>query len=325
MVTDAAAKPMFKYSHTIGQSGSVGPGFRIPSALARGKGDLIYVISRSYDNLPEAKRVTMLTVGEDYIGQFSSGGTEDGQFLWANGLAIDKDEEVYMSDEALNRISIFSKEGEFLGKWGIEGSDDGEFNRPSGIAFDSENNLFVVDNVNNRIQKFTKDGRFLAKWGQTGSGDGEFNLPWGIEIDREDNIYVADWRNDRIQKFNHDGQFLMKIGTTGNGDGELYRPAGVAVDSDGDIYILDWGNDRVQVFRSDGSFITTIKGDATMSKWGKEKLDSNLLWWQERAEATKLDREKRFWGPVSIDVDDDNRIFILESCRARLQVYQKAS
>ena len=325
MVTYAVADRVIKYRYTIGRGEFAGPGFRHPVALIRGKGDLIYVVNRSYDFRPEGKRVTICTVGEDYVGEFGTGGAEDGQFLWPTAIAIDGEENAYVADEALQRISIFNSQGEWLGKWGVEGEGDGEFSHPSGLAFDTEDNLFLVDSSNNRIQKFTKEGRFLAKWGRAGSGDGEFSLPWGIDIDREGDIYVVDWRNDRIQKFTKDGRFLMKFGRSGQEDGELNRPTSVAVDKDGDIYVTDWGNHRVQVFAPDGAFITKFTGDATMSKWANWKMEANTEMWQEREVADNLEREKLFYAPVSIDVDDDNRIFVLEPPRVRIQVYQKES
>ena len=55
----------------------------------------------------------------------------------------------------------------------------------------------------------------------------------------------------------------------------MNRPTGVAVDKEGIIYVTDWGNDRLQVFDRDGRFISKMAGDATMSKWGKQKLDAN--------------------------------------------------
>ena len=322
----------FQYSHTIGRSEFSGPGFRSPMALARGSEDRIYVVNRSYEYRPDGKRVTVCTVDEDYIGEFARGVTaqgegedsaEDGSLIWPTSLALDSKENVYVADEWLNRISIFSRDGDWLGKWGTPGDGDGQINRPSGIAFDADDNMLLVDSVNNRVQKFTKDGRFLAKWGSAGSGDGEFNLPWGLDVDKEGNVYVVDWRNDRVQKFSHDGRFLMKVGSSGSGDGQLSRPTGVAVDKDGVIYVADQGNDRLQVFAPDGSPQATVTGDATMSKWGKEKLDANAEMWHERDIAQGIEREKQFWAPIAVEVDDENRIFVLELPRNRIQIYRK--
>ena len=322
----------FQYSHTIGRAEFSGPGFRNPVAMARGAEDLMYVVNRSYEYRPDGKRVTICTVGEDYVAEFARGVTTvgeseassaDGSLIWPTAVALDKQGNVYLADEWLNRISMFTGDGEWIGKWGTPGDGDGEIDRPSGLALDQEDNLFLVDSGNNRIQKFTKDGVFLAKWGSAGSGDGQFDLPWGIDIDAQGNVYIADWRNDRIQKFTPDGRFLMKLGSSGSGDGQLNRPTGVAVDRGGLIYVADWGNDRLQVFSADGGFITQMTGDGTISKWGKDKLDANPEMWQEREIAQGLEKEKLFWGPVAVEVDDEGRVFVVESARSRIQVYRK--
>jgi sugar lactone lactonase YvrE len=326
---------IFRYSHTIGRGEFAGPGFREPVAMVRGEDDLIYVVNRSYDRRPDGKRITVCTVEEDYIGEFAKGvnteretfnmSGEDGSLIWPTSIALDQKGKVYVTDEWLNRISIFSKDGDWIGKWGVQGYGDGEINGPSGIAFDPEDNLYLVDSKNHRIQKFTKDGKFLLYWGKEGTGEGEFNLPWGIDIDRNGDVYVADWRNDRIQKFTLEGRFLMAFGTTGTEDGEFNRPSGVAVDKDGIIYVADWGNDRLQVFDQDGRFITNMTGEATISNWGKQKLDSNPDMWKQRDVAYGLEREKLFWGPIAVEVDDQGRIFVVEHTRYRIQVFRKIS
>ena len=319
----------FRYSHTIGRGEASGTGFSYPVALARGDEDLIYVLNRSFEARPDSMRITMLTVGEDYIGEFANGGPARNEpaypdaMVWPTSIALDKEGKVYVADDWLHRINIFTKDGEPAGSWGTSGSGDGELNGPSGIVFDAEDNLLLVDSGNNRVQKFAKDGKFLGKWGSEGSGDGEFNLAWGIDIDNEGNVYVADWRNDRIQKFSPDGQFLMKFGTSGSGDGEFNRPTDVAVDADGIIYVADWGNERLQVFGSDGQFIAKMTGDSEVSKWGQAKLDANPDMWKARAVAQGLDREKQFWGPMGVEVDDQGQIFVVESARNRVQVYRK--
>jgi DNA-binding beta-propeller fold protein YncE len=320
-----------QYSHTIGRAEFSGPGFRAPVGIARGEDDQLYVLSRSYEARPDGKRITICTVEEDYVTEFGRGlsaaqaeaGAADGAFMWPTALALDSASNVYVSDEWFNRISIFTKDGDWVGKWGTPGSGDGEINRPSGLALDQDDNVYIVDSLNHRIQKFSKEGAFLAKWGTAGSGEGEFNMPWGIAIDTEGDVYVADWRNDRIQKFTAAGQFLMSFGTSGTGEGEFNRPTGIAVDQDGVIYVADWRNERLQVFNADGSFIMQLAGEATVSKWGQEKLDANAEMWQQRARAQSLEREKLFWGPIAVAVDAENRIFVAETARSRIQVYRK--
>jgi DNA-binding beta-propeller fold protein YncE len=320
-----------QYSHTIGRAEFSGPGFRVPVGVARGEGNRLYVLNRSYEGRPDGKRVTICTVDEEYIGEFGRGvraedldaGVPDGHFMWPASIALDRAGNVYVSDEWSHRISIFTRDGDWVGKWGTLGAGDGELDRPTGLAFDGDDNLYVVDSLNHRVQKFTKDGRFILSWGRAGRGEGEFNMPWGIDVDAEGDVYVTDWRNDRVQKFTAEGHFLMQFGRSGTGDGEFNRPTGIAVDQAGVIYVADWRNDRVQVFDRDGGFITTLLGEATISKWGKEKLDANAEMWLQRQKAQGLEREKRFWGPTAIEVDAENRIFVAEGVRSRIQVYRK--
>jgi DNA-binding beta-propeller fold protein YncE len=248
----------------------------------------------------------------------------DGSFMWPTSIALDKDGLAYVADEWLNRISVFDKNGACINTWGITGDADGEMNHPAGLEFDSEDRLYLVDSANHRVQIFTKEGKFISSWGSEGTGDGEFSYPWGIEIDHNGDVFVADWRNDRIQKFDRDGNFLMKFGSSGNGDGELNRPSGIAVDKEGIIYVTDFKNDRLQVFYADGSYITQLTGDATLSKWGRERLelDPGMMRGRDRAQGL-MEREKQFNGPIAVEVDDVGRVFIVETARQRLQVYRK--
>ena len=322
----------FQYSHTMGRHDNAGESFRSPVSLALSKDGRMYVVSRGAEVKPTSRRVTVLTLDEELITEFGFGvstreqaeeGLSQGPILWPTCLALDKQGNVYLADEGLGWVSIFDPSGKFLDRWGFRGTRDGEFIRPAAIALDQDDNLFMVDAGNNRIQKFTREGKFLGKWGKAGTGDGEFNLPWGLEVDINGDIYVADWRNDRIQKFTAQGEFLMKFGASGNGEGQFNRPTGVAVDKDGIIYVTDWGNDRLEVFESDGRFITQMSGDATLSKWAKSKLDANAYMWEGRQVAYGLDRERLFAGPIAVEVDDADRIFVLETGRSRIQVYRK--
>ena len=315
----------FQYDKTIGRFEFAGSGFRIPTDLALGKDGTIYVPNRSWQYRPDGVRVTMLTSDEEFIGQFSKFGEADGELFWPTGIALDSAQNIYITDEWLNRVSIFDKDGTFLDKWGVSGSGDGQISKPAGIKFDAEDTLYLVDSANNRVQKFTKDGKFLGKWGEAGTGEGQFNLPWGLHIDGKGDIYVADWRNDRIQKFTADGEFLAAFGTSGSEVGEFNRPTGVAVDKEGDIYVADWANDRVQVLTSDGRHITTFTGDATMSKWGQAKLSANPDMIRQRNLVRDFEPEKSLWRPKAVTITDDGKVIILDSNRDRLQVYQKMS
>jgi DNA-binding beta-propeller fold protein YncE len=321
MLTTTAAGRAFDYSYCIGMVAMSGAGFTFPVDFVLGPNDTIYVINRAAEGLNQ--RISKCTVDHKFLGQYGSPGAGDGQFTWPMSIELDGDENIYVSDEYLQRISIFDKEGKFLGKWGQRGSGKGELNGPSGLAFDREDNLYIVDSLNHRVQKFTKDGKFLATWGKAGSGAGEFNTPWGICLDSQDNVYVADWKNSRVQKFSADGDYLATFAGSASGVGAIHRPTGVAVDSEGDVYVTDWHSHLLQVFAPDGRFITSLVGDAQqLSPWAEEYIQASPDTLKARRRVN-LEPEWCFHRPVAVNVDAKDRVFVLESSRGRIQIYNK--
>ena len=331
---------MYKYSYSMGLYALLGRGFNNPVDVAFGVGDLMYVLNRVGPEVTARmpyKRISICNRNQDYLGEFSTGGTGAGEIMWPASIAVGPDGNVYVSDEVLNRVSIFDPKGGFLSMWGVKGSEKGQLNRPAGIAFDPDGNLLVADGLNHRIQRFTSEGRFLDAWGVQGTSNGEFNIPWGISLDNDGNIYVADWRNDRIQRFDSQGRHLTTIGESGDGDGQLKRPSGVAINQSGHILVTDWGNERVQVFDSDGSFVTKYRGESGMSKWADDYFTANTDEFEERQKADMEPEpngqpseyvreqsaavEKLFWGPTSVRLDDEGSMYVVESCRHRIQVY----
>ena len=318
---------VFEFSHTIGANSTRGRGFRSPTDVAVGRNGVLYVVNRSFEEAGVASllgvKVAMLTMDEEYRGEFGSHGEGDGQFVWPTCVALDSQDNVCVSDYWLNRISTFNQEGKFLRKWGTPGSQGGQLNHPLGLAFDGDDNLYVVDGDNHRVQLFTKDGKFLNSFGSFGAGEGQFNLPWGIDVDRNGEVYVADWRNDRVQVFDKNGRFQEKFGSSGDLVGQFNRPTDVAVDRDGDIYVVDWGNHRVQVFTPEYRFVTAFLGDANMSKWGQQIMDSN----PPLAQMLGLIRDwtpfQRFRYPIAVDTDSEGRVIIVDGTCQRLQIYTK--
>ena len=339
MLTTVAAGRVFDFSHTVGRGAISGEGFRLCVSLATGEGNTIYAVNRGWEqvmNVPWNKtqlgtRIGKLTIGpvpgdEEAVSDFSRPGEAPGEMIWPAGIALDSQENVYVTDEWLNRVSVFDKDGNFLGCWGSAGSGDGEFDGPSGIAIDQQDVLYIVDSRNHRIQKFTKDGEFLAKWGSLGSAEGQFNSPWGITIDQQGDVYVADHKNHRVQKFTPDGEFIMQFGRGyGTGKGQLNRPSGVAVDPEGDVYVCDWANHRVQVFGPDGQVVTSLYGDAQeLSKWAKMTLAASPDAMKRRREVRSLEREWRLSYPTDVIFDaKHNRVIVSDTQRNRLQIYNK--
>ena len=220
--------------------------------------------------------------------------------------------------------------------WGEDPVATGiSFSAPNAIAVDSSNNVYVTEFRGNRVQKFTPDGVLITQWGVIGTANGEFQAPTGIAIDRD--VYVSESGNHRVQKFSSDGEWLATMGSFGFEPGEFTSAMVVAVSPTGNLYVTDWGSERVQVLSPDGSFLAKYRGESGISPWGEDYLRNN----KEESEARnqsdldpQLDLhpqdylrnesaniEKLFWGPISVKVDDQGAVYIVENCRHRIQVY----
>ena len=319
-----------KYELCLGQRLPVG-GFYGPLDVSLGSDGWMYVLNRwdNFNGYPR-NRYVPVTIEDEY-GEFifpvidgvpDKRGSE--KFPSPVMCEIDENGVLYSTDEHAHSILMLNTSGDTVGWWGESGTNDGQLLGPSGIAMDETGDLWIASSQSHKIQKFSRDGSYIDGWGEFGSDDHQLNHPWGITLDPIDkSILVADWRNDLVKRFSAKGELLQVIGTPGEGEGQLSRPSDVAVDQHGDIYVVDRGNHRVLMFNHRGMFIESFIGDATMTDKGAQKLLTNPDALRLRDNVVNLDKEKRFYNPTSIKVDSDGKIYVVDTGRFRIQIYQK--
>src|SRR5688572_12458924 len=206
-------------------------------------------------------RVYVLHRGEPPLLQFDKSGKYlkgwgEGTFKVAHGLRVDKDDNVWTTDNALHVVRRFSPEGKLLLTLGEEGKGgDGpkHFRSPDDLVFNSAGEMYIADAGNGRIVHLKKDGSFIRQWGKKGSGPSEFAAAHGIAIGRDGRVFVADRGNNRIQVFAPDGKFVAEWKGFGNPFGALVVGNELLV-SDGDAntishlslrdgkMVKQWGN-----------------------------------------------------------------------------------
>ncbi|MEA2051780.1 MAG: choice-of-anchor U domain-containing protein [Euryarchaeota archaeon] len=273
--------------------------------------------------------------GYDFITQWGTTGSGDGQFNRPSGVAVDSSGNVFVADTFNRRIQKFDSCGTYITQWGSSDSGDGQFSRPCGVAVDSSGNVFVADTYNHRIQKFDSSGGYITKWGSSGTSSGKFYRPCGVAVDSSGNVFVADTYNSRIQKFDSSGGYITKWGiygrpfgvavdgsgnvfvadtfnhriqkfdscgtyitqwgSGGTGDGQFNRPFGVAVDSSGNVFVADTYNHRIQKFDSCGTYIT---------QWGSGGTGDG-----------------QFYRPCGVAVDSSGNVFVADTCNHRIQKF----
>jgi len=179
---------------------------------------------------------------------------EESVFYNPAGIAIDSEDNVYISSFGSHAILKFSPLGNLLFQFGSMGKEKGKLNKPYGIALDKEENLYIVDSNNHRVQKFDSQGKFIMEFGKKGKKTGEFIEPKGITLDNDGNIYVADTGNSRIQVFSKEGNLIGQIGKMGKEKNKLLNPIGVALDEKDGVWIIEEEGKYLKNFTTTGDF-----------------------------------------------------------------------
>ena len=196
-------------------------------------------------------------------------------FIMPHGLTVDKQNNIWVTDVALQQVFKFSHEGKLLLTLGVaktEGNDSTHFTLPTDVAVTKNGSCYVSDGYgNSRIVKFDKNGHYLFEWGKKGTGEGEFDVPHSIHLDNYGNVYVADRENNRIQKFDGNGKFLKQW--KNNEANKLYA---VSVGKSNSVFAIDDlfindslpGGDAVMKFDSKLNLRLRFgRNDSTLNKY----------------------------------------------------------
>ncbi len=177
--------------YTIGSGGHGDDRLSGPQDIAINKErGFLYVLDRGY------AKILVFDLQGNYLFTFGQG-----EFLWAQFMAIDKQGKIYVTDSMIRCVKIFSPEGKFLKSIGEPGDTPGYFSRPKGVAVDSEGNIYVADSDFSLIQIFDPEGRVNFFW--HGVPPTPFKLPEGLYFDEQDRLFVTDTLNKRIQVYQY--------------------------------------------------------------------------------------------------------------------------
>jgi len=189
------------------------------------------------------------------IGEIKTGGKP-------LGVAVHPQGDVYVGDDKLDRVEVYSPAGLQIGTIG-----EGTLQMPNDLAFDDNGLLYVVDSQRNRVEVFDPTtGQNLRT-----IGAGQLRFPSALAISGQE-IFVADQANFRVRVFDLQGNLLRSFGSevsqgfmNYNWKGRFVRIQGLAVDSSGRLHVLDSHMGIIQILSaSNGAYIDSYgtKGSA---------------------------------------------------------------
>jgi streptogramin lyase len=312
------------------------PWYLSPSALAVDDKNNVYVgdsyLLRVQKFSPDGKLITQWNVAEGAPNQdirdiavdsngfvyIADGGTNnrilkytsDGQYLkewetWNTGsttssfirsIAIDQEGNIYTSD--YRRVQKFTSDGEFLSEWRwyeLEGYESDKY-----LYIDDNNKLYFTDYVCQCVKRYDDQLNLETTWGGEGSGPGLFLDIEYITGSQDGYIYVGDRRKSYMQKFDKDGNFIEQLDSQKYG--RVNNLKGIKVDGNGNIYIADASKYDTEVDR----IIKLNPSGDLMAEW--------------KSGGSKLGM---FINPEGIMIDNQDRVWIADTGKGRVQIFTK--
>jgi len=210
------------------------------------------------------------------------------------GIAIDKDDHVYLAGKA--GVRVLDHDGKLLREWSTP--------KPAVcVAARSDGIVFVGERT--KVHKYDAAGKELGSWGTEGKERGQFQTVTSIAVD-DVNVFVADAGSRCIHRFDDTGDFIDEIGKRDSESGfvgivcrSAYLDCAVA--PDGTLYVGNPGQLRVEQYRIDGELL---------AHWGEPGL-----------------QPERFCGccnPTNIALLPDGRVVTAEKAIPRVKVYDRA-
>ncbi len=279
VITTFAGTGVFQF--TADGTAAAGSPIESPRQLAIGPGNTLYYVENTYYvRMIDGNGVLHTIAGNGTQGNTADGARAAGaSFNDINGLTVDSQGNVYLSEFSGNRVRRVNTQGIVSTVTGNGSStftgDGGPATGatvwgPWGLALDSKGDLFIGDSNNKRVRMVNAAGIITTVAGTGGfgfSGDAGpaasavLGFPDGVAVDSSGNVFFADGPNLRIRRFTVGGNIATVAGDglyryTPNGApfSQLYLLGafGVAFDNSGNTIIADTNANALRLIQTNG-------------------------------------------------------------------------
>jgi len=276
------------FGYTADGGVAAGSAIASPRQMTVGPKNTLYFVENTvYIRMVDGNGVLHTIAGNGQQGNTADGGSAlSASFNDINGVAVDSQSNVYLSEFNGNRVRKVNPQGILSTVTGTGATtftgDAGPAATatvwgPWGLALDSKGDLFIGDSNNKRVRMINPAGIIstVAGTGVFGfSGDSGpatsavLAFPDGVAADSFGNVYFADSANLRVRRFTVGGNIATVAGNglyryTANGSpvSQLYflGPDGLAFDNSGNMIVADRNLNALHLIQTNGQ-VTLLAG-----------------------------------------------------------------
>ncbi|PKQ29094.1 MAG: hypothetical protein CVT60_07125 [Actinobacteria bacterium HGW-Actinobacteria-10] len=154
--------------------------------------------------LSDTGKLVVLDTEGNRLGEWGTEGRGPDQLKDPNGVAVDADGNIYISDMDNYRVISLDPELEVRWRYGSPSFTNEEHTArslasPTGITIGQDGYIYLTDSLSSVVQVLDSAGKIVsAPLGQMGNADDQFYFPSSIECIDENLFVMADTYHDRI-------------------------------------------------------------------------------------------------------------------------------
>lgn len=252
-------------------------------------GDLIIVNSGGYNVKKYDSDCKYLEPNENY-GTFSGA-----FFFYPVGIDVDKRGRIFLADPGNTSIETFDSDFNFIKSFGQFGNGVGNFYYPYHIDISESEEIFISDSELGKILKFDYDGNFINEWLVANTTGDDTTTITSVKV-YNGFTFVLSNNTSTIYVYDVFGNYLTKYDGSDVETGNFDNPMELTIDKDGLIYVADTYNHRVVIY-------------------GYE--NNNFIYKDHFSTGE--------YTPTSIEVNDSKTVYILDSTKNGILIYDLLS
>jgi hypothetical protein len=179
-------------------SGVPGSTFNRPSDVAWDRAGNIYIADGMAGNV---NRIAKFNKDGNFVKQWGSTGSGDGQFNGPKALAVDAQGNVYVADYGNKRIEVFDGDGNYKSQFSGIGTPLAMCMTTGPTQYLYISHAGDPDGMEDAaIYKVSLDGKVVGRFGSAGKQLKQFGLANSLDCRSETELLVGEMLNWRVQK-----------------------------------------------------------------------------------------------------------------------------